>query len=105
MIVVMNMVTVAEGGAEAFEAAFAARERRLSEAPGFAGFELLRRDSGGEYVVLSRWESREAFQGWLKSDLFKEAHRGDGERPVGGHGQQSEIRSYEVLEIEEPVRG
>jgi len=105
MIVVMNMVTVGEGGAEGFEAAFAARERRLNEAPGFAGFELLRRDKGGEYIVLSRWESQEAFRGWLESDLFKEAHKGDGERRPADHSQQSEVRTYEVLEIEAPVNG
>lgn len=105
MIVVMNVVTVPTAGAAGFEAAFAARERRLSEVPGFAGFELLRRDTGGEYVVLSRWESQEAFDAWRRSDHFKQAHKGDGHQRPADHSQASEVRSYEVVEVEEPVNG
>ena len=29
----------------------------------------------GEYVVLSRWETKEAFSSWVNSDLFKMSHR------------------------------
>ena len=56
---------------EAFERAFLERESHVHKAEGFAGFELLRRDREGEYVVLSRWESDEAFKAWVNSDLFK----------------------------------
>lgn len=98
----MNVVQVEDGNSEAFEQAFASRERLLSQAEGFAGFELLRRAEGGEYVVLSRWESHDAFQGWLKSDLFRQAHRHlkDGNAP-SPHG--SEVRTYEVLDTEVPA--
>ncbi len=44
--------------------------------------------------MLSRWESKEAFTGWVNSDLFKISHRhADGEL---AHG--SEVRSYDVID-------
>jgi heme-degrading monooxygenase HmoA len=102
MIVVMNVVQVEASDAERFEQAFASRERLLDQAEGFAGFELLRRAEGGEYAVISRWESHDAFQAWLKSDLFRQAHKylRDGDAP-SPHG--SEVRTYEVLDTEIPA--
>lgn len=99
MIVVMNVVRAVEGRAEEFEEAFLTRERLLAQAPGFRGFELLRRDKEDEYVVLTRWEDRAAFQSWVRSDLFKRAHtRRDGELASG-----SELRTYDVLDVEVPA--
>lgn len=100
MLTVMNCVTVDPERAEDFEAAFLGRERLLYQAPGFRRFEFLRRDRGAEYVVLTTWESEEHFRDWVKSDLFKRAHRRDGSRNFGGH---SEVRSYEILDVEEAV--
>lgn len=94
MKIVMNVVHVDEAKREAFERAFLDRDSHLHKAPGFAGFELLRRDRDGEYVVLSRWLSEEAFRNWVESDLFKLSHRhADGEL---AHG--SEVRNYDVID-------
>lgn len=94
MVVVMNVVHVDEERREAFERAFLGRESHVDKAEGFAGFELLRRDQDGEYLVISRWESQQAFDTWVSSDLFKLAHRHtDGEL---AHG--SEVRTYEVID-------
>jgi heme oxygenase (staphylobilin-producing) len=99
LVIVMNVVNVEEERREAFERAFLERERRVHRAEGFAGFELLRRDREGEYVVLTRWESREAFLGWVNSDLFKASHgHADGEL---AHG--SEVRHYEVIDTKVPA--
>jgi heme-degrading monooxygenase HmoA len=97
----MNVVQVHEERRETFESAFLKRESHVSKAEGFAGFELLRREGEGvgEYVVLSRWESDEAFQAWVSSDLFKMSHRhADGEL---AHG--SEVRHYEVIDTKVPA--
>lgn len=99
MIVVMNVVQALEGREEDFEQAFLQRERLLAQADGFAGFELLRRNQGAEYVVLTRWESREAFQGWVKSDLFKRSHR----HREGALAHGNELRMYDVLDVEVPA--
>lgn len=99
MVVVMNVVAAVAGREAEFERAFRERERLLGQADGFRGFELLRRDRGAEYVVLTRWVSVEAFRAWVRSDLFRRVHRSrDGELATG-----NELRTYEVLEIEEPA--
>jgi heme-degrading monooxygenase HmoA len=98
VIVVMNVVRAAPGRAADFERAFLERERLLHLAEGFRGFELLRRDRGDEYVVLTRWESAEAFRAWVKSDLFRRSHR----RREGDLATVSELRTYEVLDVEVP---
>ena len=100
MICVMNCISVAADRADDFEKAFLERERLLAQADGFRGFQLLRRDGDSEYVVLTNWESEEAFRAWVGSDLFRRAHRRDRERNFGG---TSEIRSYEVLDVEAPL--
>lgn len=99
-VVVMNVVKAKEGREQEFEEAFLTRERLLHTAEGFLGFELLRRDRDGEYVVLSRWESDEAFRGWVKSDLFKRSHQRD--RGLG-LAHAGEVRSYEVIDVEVPA--
>jgi heme-degrading monooxygenase HmoA len=101
MIAVINVVTVPEGNASDFEAAFSNRERLLDRAEGFAGFELLRRGLDGgqvEFLVVSRWRDEEAFHGWARSDLFKKVHARDGRRDLGSH---SEVCRYDVLDVEE----
>jgi heme-degrading monooxygenase HmoA len=101
LVVTMNVVQVKEERREAFERAFLERESHVHKATGFAGFELLRREGegAGEYVVLSRWESEEAFRAWVDSDLFKLSHRhADGEL---AHG--SELRLYEVIDAKVPA--
>lgn len=101
MIVVMNVVSAAEGRAAEFEEAFRKRESHLAGVDGFLGFELLRREGENEYLVTSRWESREAFQGWLRSDAFRKAHSHGGGQGQLSHG--NEVRTYEVLESEAPA--
>jgi heme oxygenase (mycobilin-producing) len=99
LVVTMNVVQVKEERREAFERAFLERESHVHKAEGFAGFELLRRDGEGEYIVLSRWQSEEAFKAWVNSDLFKLSHRhADGEL---AHG--SELRLYEVIDAKVPA--
>ncbi len=101
MIVVMNVVRAVEGRAADFEEAFLTRERLLNQAEGFQGFELLRRDRDAEYVVLTKWDSKEAFKNWVHSDLFKRSHSRDRAEGQLAHG--NELRVYEVLDAEVPA--
>ena len=100
MIVVMNVVRAADGRAEDFEEAFLSRERLLRGAEGFAGFELLRRDRDSEYIVLTRWESRDDFHAWVRSDLFKRSHS---HRNGDTLALTNELRHYDVLDVEVPA--
>lgn len=74
MFIAMNQFTVdPERGAE-FEDIWRKRESFLHEVPGFVRFALLRGDEAGVYVSHSAWTSREAFEGWAKSDAFRKGH-------------------------------
>jgi heme-degrading monooxygenase HmoA len=95
----MNVVEVKEENREAFERQFLERESHVHKAGGFAGFELLRRDRDGEYVVLSRWESEEAFQAWVNSDLFQLSHR----HADGQLAEKSRVRNYDVIDSRVPA--
>lgn len=99
MYTVMNVVHVEDGNAEAFEQQFLQRESHVHKAEGYAGFELLRRDSEGEYIVLSRWETRENYENWRDGDLFKLSHR----HADGQLADFSEVRNYDVIETRVPA--
>lgn len=118
-IVQINLLTVPEGMGPELEKRFANRKRAVDGTPGFEGFDLLRPTSGDNdrYMVLTRWESQEAFQDWLNSRDFQQGHaaRGDGgasddekqahasERQQG-HGKpaatDSELWGFEVVDLD-----
>jgi heme-degrading monooxygenase HmoA len=101
MIVVMNVLRAREGRAEDVERAFFERERSLSEMDGFAGFELLRLDREDEYVAMTRWDDHDSFRAWVDSDFFKRAH--DRRHGYGAMVRGTEVRTYEVLDVEAPA--
>lgn len=102
--VVMNVVQVPISGADGFEQAFAKRQSALNEVDGFRGFELLKRDSGEEFLVISRWRNEDAFNAWRSGDHFKRAHANAApdNAPEGHAPTNSEVRSYTVL-LSEPA--
>jgi heme oxygenase (mycobilin-producing) len=97
----MNVVRVREENREAFERTFQQRESRLHQAEGFAGFELLRRDRDGEYIVLSKWETKANFTAYLNSEAFKLSHQHTGGEDTLAEG--SEVRHYEVIDERVPA--
>ena len=57
-----------------FEEAFAAVSRTVRGTPGHIADELLRsEDDPGAYILLSEWESREAFLAWEDAPVHREA--------------------------------
>lgn len=96
--VVVNVVTVTEEGRAEFEERFASRAGKVSQAPGFEAFELLKQTDGGRYLVYTRWASEEEFKGWMRSAQFSDAHAQHAER--GPLDAESEIWRFEVLEAE-----
>lgn len=84
-IVQINLLTVPEGMGPELEKRFAGRKRAVDGTPGFEGFDLLR-PTGGEnerYMVLTRWESQEAFEAWLNSRDFQQGHQSSGGAQAG----------------------
>lgn len=85
MFVAANRFRVIPAEAAAFEAMWLSRESHLHEVPGFVSFRLLRGPAqggpGGEHVLYSSWtlwESKDAFEGWTRSEQFRRAHAGAG---------------------------
>jgi heme-degrading monooxygenase HmoA len=62
---VMVFAKIKPGEEAAFEAAYAEVTRKVKGTPGHVKDELLRADGEpGSYILLSEWESKEAFLAW-----------------------------------------
>jgi heme-degrading monooxygenase HmoA len=100
-IVKINAITVPRDRFAEFEQRFAARAGKVSSAPGFEAFELLRPNDDRELcLVVTRWRSEEDFGAWLSSADFAAGHASH--RKDGPVGTASEIWSFDVLELEGP---
>lgn len=98
-IVVVNAITVPPDRIDEFESRFAARAGEVEGMPGFEAFELLKPADGRDvFLVYTRWESREAFEGWMSSPAFQHGHRQHGEG--GPVGTASEVWMFDVIQSE-----
>lgn len=71
---VMVFARIGPGDRPAFEKAFASVSAAVRGTPGHLRDELLRsEDEPGAYVLLSEWESREAFLAWEDAPIHREA--------------------------------
>lgn len=62
---VMVFAKIKEGEEKKFEAAYAEVTSKVKGTPGHVADELLRNTKEpGSYILLSEWESKEAFLGW-----------------------------------------
>jgi heme-degrading monooxygenase HmoA len=100
MFIAMNRFQVLRGQESAFEDVWLSRETHLETVPGFLGFHLLRGpqlDDHTLYASHSRWASRAAFEGWTKSEAFRQAHQSaGGNKPLYmGHPQ---FEGFEALQ-------
>lgn len=83
-------------GADELEAAFRNRLGEVDGWPGFVRLEVWRDPrEGGRYLMVSWWETREAFTGWMRSS----AHRRSHERVPAGAAAPRPVRfdRYEVI--------
>jgi heme-degrading monooxygenase HmoA len=81
MFVAANRFRVIPEHAEGFEQAWLTRESHLHEVPGFMTFHLLKGPAAEDHILyssLTLWASREAFEGWTRSEQFRRAHAGAG---------------------------
>ncbi|CAE7927690.1 ubiB [Symbiodinium sp. KB8] len=74
VFIVMNRFAVKDGCEPEFEKRWAQRESKLQEAEGFKFFQLLRRDQVPDddvnYISMSAWTDRDAFDKWWGSKSF-----------------------------------
>lgn len=96
MFVVTNRVPVAEGHEAAFEERFRNRAGQIERNPGFVNMQILRPAKPGlPYLVQTTWESREAFERWVDSDDFRQAHADP--MPKSAFNGPSAMEMHEVI--------
>jgi heme oxygenase (mycobilin-producing) len=87
--VVVNAITVPTAQADELAARFAGRAGLVESADGFERFELLRpADSREQWLVMTTWRDQAAFEAWMASTAFGQAHgapAAGGAHPGEGH--------------------
>ena len=74
--VAINYITCEPDYKERFEELFGTRAKAIDRMPGFVDMQVLRPlDGQGDYLVVSYWESEEAFKQWTTSPEFLEGHK------------------------------
>jgi heme-degrading monooxygenase HmoA len=98
MIVSLFHVTVPAEATAPFERSWQQRAGKVDAMPGFRGLEVLRDgQEAGRYIVLTRWDSREAFEGWANSPEFTAGHARSSAGGPGG-AQGGGVEFYEIVE-------
>ncbi len=70
MIAIFNSLPVREGAADRVVEMFANSRGAVQDFPGFVSMEVLRSEGADEVLVVTRWQSREAFDAWVGSEEF-----------------------------------
>ena len=105
-VVRINAITVPKDKADELERRFAARAGEVAKSPGFEAFELLRpTDERDEFLVYTRWRSREDLEAWTASQAFDRGHAQASGRPAtdGPAATGSTIWSFEIVQSTDPV--
>jgi heme-degrading monooxygenase HmoA len=79
--IAMNRFKVRHGFEDAFETMWRDRESRLNDMPGFVEFRLLKGPDGDGFRLYTShvvWASRTDFEGWTRSQQFRDSHKGAG---------------------------
>lgn len=102
--VAINYITCTEEYRERFEYLFATRAQAIDRLPGFHEMEVLRpTGNDGAYLIVSHWDSAEAFKNWTKSPEFLEGHKRGFEdlKKYKEEGKEppmsSDFKTYEVI--------
>jgi heme oxygenase (mycobilin-producing) len=99
MITVANRIFVDPAFAARFEDRFRNRAGLVDRMPGFVSNQVLRPVNPGDpYVVLTWWESREAFRAWTESESFREGHARSGTLPREAFTGPNVLEVHEVLQ-------
>jgi heme-degrading monooxygenase HmoA len=102
--VAINYISCKSDYRERFEELFGTRAHAIDRMPGFVDMAVLKpQTTDGDYLIVSFWETQEAFKSWTQSPEFLEGHRRGFEdiRKAKERGEEppmkSDFRTYEVL--------
>ncbi len=83
MFIAMNRFKVIKGSEAEFEEVWRSRDRHLAEMDGFVDFHLLKGPEADDHTLYAShtvWQTRDHFLAWTKSEQFRKAHGGSGDR-------------------------
>ncbi|TDE87667.1 antibiotic biosynthesis monooxygenase [Deinococcus sp. S9] len=99
MITVANRIYVNPEYHDQFEQRFRERAGLVDGMPGFIANHVLRPTRPEEpFVVLTFWESREAFEAWTHSDAFRQGHARSGSLPREAFSAPNVLEIHEVVQ-------
>lgn len=74
--VAINYIDCEADYKERFEALFASRAHAIDTMTGFIDMQVLKpQTDDGKYLIVSFWDTEEAFKDWTKSPQFIEGHK------------------------------
>jgi len=74
--VAINYIQCTPDYKERFETLFGSRAAAIDLMPGFVDMQVLRPSKDeNQYLIISHWESEEAFKSWTTSTAFLEGHK------------------------------
>jgi len=93
--VAINYISCEEHYRARFEELFGSRAHAIDRLPGFIEMEVLKPNGEGEYLIVSHWESEDAFKAWTTSPEFLEGHKRGFEdlRLARERGEKAPMRS------------
>ncbi|PIQ33537.1 MAG: antibiotic biosynthesis monooxygenase [Zetaproteobacteria bacterium CG_4_9_14_3_um_filter_49_83] len=99
MFVTMNRFTIDPQYWDVFEDRFRQRAGLIDKEPGFIRNTVLRPQEGfsDQHIVMTLWESREAFEAWTKSDSFRQAHAKAGQTPKEWYAGPNKLEIFESV--------
>jgi len=102
--VAINYISCNSDYRERFEQLFATRAKAIDTMPGFVDMMVLKPNTESDkYLIVSHWESEEAFKQWTQSPAFIEGHKRGFEdiKKAKEEGKpvplSSDFKTYEVI--------
>ena len=81
--IAMNRFRIVKGHEKDFEEIWKTRSTYLTNVPGFVDFNLLKGPSKDDHILYAshtQWKSESDFEAWTKSEAFRKAQSGAGDR-------------------------
>lgn len=104
MFLAMNRFRVIPGAEAEFEQVWKSRDSQLHTVPGFVEFHLLRGPSREDHTLYAShtiWASKADFEGWTRSESFRQAHRNaGGSKPL--YRGPPEFEGFEAIQTLAP---
>ncbi|RGL37537.1 heme oxygenase [Paenibacillus polymyxa] len=102
MVIVTNTSKITPGNAHLLIERFN-KEGQVEKMEGFLGLEVLLTENTKDYeevTISTRWQEKENFQGWTKSEAFRESHN---HRQIPDYIIENKITFYEVKIVRHPI--